>query len=85
MSLRASSWWCSWVDAPSPRSQPCASWAGREVRATGLGSPGDGTVLGEALPPSTSPGSPTGYRFIFLTTAVTNSARLMEAMSELKG
>ncbi|XP_049639264.1 vacuolar protein sorting-associated protein 33B [Suncus etruscus] len=26
-----------------------------------------------------------GYRFIFLTTAVTNSARLMEAMSELKG
>lgn len=26
-----------------------------------------------------------GYRFIFLTTAVTNGARLMEAMSELKG
>lgn len=25
-----------------------------------------------------------GYRFIFLTTAVTNSARLMEAMSEVK-
>lgn len=25
-----------------------------------------------------------GYRFIFLTTAITNSARLMEAMSEVK-
>lgn len=25
-----------------------------------------------------------GYRFIFLTTAVTNSVRLMEAMSEVK-
>lgn len=63
----------------------CCSDPARAVRlggaACGMASVGACGLLGVTY---ASAFDSSGYRFIFLTTAVTNSARLMEAMSEVK-
>lgn len=72
---------------PCPTSAACGEGGGGMGALSGNSpAPGWGSGRGRGSAPGSARGgiSPAGLKFIFLTTAVTNSARMMEAMVEAK-